>query len=147
MRNEKNNVISREKTRKVREIFYLKGAPNLSKKVHKKFAKTLSQKSTIFLVKGTQFLTPKQILLHFQMSNYAVFFSIFLPKKRSFLDLTIPRFSRLFSSWGISRHLIPRFLVSRHVTCNIWGAKSNSLICYIYMQVFFGFRKKFLHRN
>ena len=89
----KTNVISREKTRKVREIFYLKEAPNLSKKVHKKFAKTLSQKSTIFLVKGTQFLTPKQFLLHFYaliffrcqiMQFFCCFFLYFLPKKKVF---------------------------------------------------------------
>ena len=46
-------------------------------------------------------------------------------QKSFILDWSIPRFSRLFSSWEISRHEIPRFLVSHEeiesvLTCCRW---------------------------
>ena len=54
----------------------------------------------------------------FQISNFVkkflnfLGFFLYFSLKSSFLDLSISRFSRLFSSWEIPCHKIPRFLVS-----------------------------------
>ena len=48
-------------------------------------------------------------------------FFYILPEKSLFLDLSIPRFPCLFSSWGIPRHQIPRneFLELRNARPNL----------------------------
>ena len=76
VRNEEKNEIPREERGKFEEfpdlLFNLKGAPNLSKKCTKKAHKFFFfyQKAPYFLVKGTQFFTPKNFFIAFLGINF-----------------------------------------------------------------------------
>ena len=89
------------------------------KKCTKNLQNFFLQKNAIFFVKGTQFSTPKQFLLHFYASiffrykilHFFQFLRPILAKKPFILGWWIPCFPCLFSLWGIPCHQIPWFLV------------------------------------
>ena len=127
VRNEEKNEIPCQGTRKIRGFFYLKRAPNLSKKVHKKFAKFFPPKKChIFCKRHTIFDPPNNFYCIFMHQYFSM-----LKKSWKFLKNNFKK--KIFRFWknlGLTFLLKIKFFWTKSPLFE-WtsGYFSKSVIC------------------